>query len=204
MKRHLVITSSTSIATSRPDTDIPLAATAERRRLEAYLYGHSTLEAFVSEDGPIATHNDGKRTYRITCRALVIVEVDDYTASERLRYLADYQADRLRSGSFAVEDYVEDERSARLYVLGDDAFTEAEPTLAEALFYAASVLDREEVTYALGLSTEALDGYTLVTENGVERPYTEAALQRDLAKHNKIIELLRDAAKTASYTPATS
>lgn len=203
MKRHLVVTSSTTIATSRPDTDIPLAATAERRRLEAYLYGHSTLEAFASDNGPIATHDDGKRTYRITCRALVIVEVDDYTASERLRYLADYQADRLRSGSFGVEDYVEDERQARLFVLGDDAFDEEpEPSLAEALAYAAEALAREEVLGSLGLDSDYVDGGVTVTVDGVERDYTEADLEKDTARHNKIVELLRAAAATASYSVA--
>jgi hypothetical protein len=194
MKRHLVVTSSTLVrATLTLDVDaaVELAAAGERKRLEAYLYGHSTLAAVAHDVKP-----DGFGTHRLEQRALVVVEGDK---SERTRYLADYQADRLRSGSFGVEDYVEDELHARIAVLGDQAAIPSdEVTLADALEYAASCLASEEVEYALGLDEDHLESsYVLV--DGLERPRTEADLADELARHRKIVELLAGAAKTAGY-----
>ena len=161
---------------------------------EAYLYDHSQLVAFTHDTGPITTEVDGKRTYRVTQRALVTVEGIDY---ERLRYLADYQSGRLQSGSFRVEDFVEDEQAAR-HAVGLDTPSD-EITLADALAYAANALDSEEVEYALGLDADHVHSFTTITVDGVERPYTETDLANDVAKHRKIVELLREAALNASY-----
>lgn len=186
MKRNLVVTSST-IVRAFAGVDIDQAVTAatagERKRLEAYLYGHSKLVAVVHEVEPYGQDK------RVTQRALVTVEGPDAPAA---RFSADYQAGRLQSGSFGVIDYVEDELAAREHL----GLVEEEPeeTLAQALNAAADDLEREEVEYALGLDSDHVGEFTTVIENGVERPYTDADLQKDIDAHRRRVQLLREAA----------
>lgn len=180
MQRYLVVTAHAN----RYDT-MTLEGQVEsiKRVLEAYLYNSAELVAFASDCGP----------KEITAKALITVSTDD--GPERLRYLADYQADRIRSGLFGVQDYVEDEQAARREVLGADWAT-AEPkplTPALALAYAIDALDREEVRYSLALDEDHLDSFTTTLDQttGEERPYTEADLNDDIKHHDAVIDLLR-------------
>lgn len=187
MKRYLVVTSSTVVyqhTDDQLDAAVEAAAATERKRLEAYLYGASTLVAVVHH----ATSGRVRQT------ALVTVESN---TAEDCRYRADYQSGRLQSGSFGVQDFVEDEQAARREVIGTEV-EEAEPTLAEALEYAASCLGAEEVEYSLGLDSDHLE-CSYVTEHGVERQRTEADLNAEIVRHRLFIKVLADAAKTASY-----
>lgn len=189
MKRYLVVTSSTiarATSTVSIEASIEAAAAGERKRLEAYLYGHSALVAVVFDAQPY-----GEDSTRVTQRTLVTVEGSNADAAH-VRYLADYQAGRLQSGSFGVEDFVEDEQAARAAV----GLVEEEPeeSLAQALNAAADDLEREEVEYALGLDSEHISDFTTVTENGVERPYTYDDLKKDIAAHRRRVRLLREAA----------
>lgn len=181
MKRYLVVTAHANLYDG-------LSVEAEiariKRVLEAYLYSSAELTAFAS---------DSTRT-QITAKALITVSTDD--GPERLRYLADYQADRIRSGLFGVQDYVEDEQAARREVLGADWTTAAEPkplTPALALAYAIDALDREEVRYSLALDEDHLGSFTTIVDQttGEERPYTEADLNDDIKHHDAVIDLLR-------------
>lgn len=186
MKRFLVVTSHATVY-DRPgvelDAVIETAVAAEKQRLQAYLYSGNELVAVAHDVRP-----SGGDTVRIAQRAIVTVE-GLHESDARTR--ADYQSGRLQSGSFGVEDFVQDEAAARLAT--GLLEVEAQPTLAEALEYAAGVLLSEEVEYALGLDSEHLSEDVTVTVDGVTRPYTEADLQRDLAKHRAIAELLRGA-----------
>lgn len=203
MKRHLVITSSTTTRPSAdPDQAVADAAAGERKRLEAYLYSHSTLVAVV-HDVKVLTACDGGHTFdkhvcsatrRVTQRALVTVERN---TPEEARYSADYQSGRLQSGSFGVEDFVEDETSAR-HAVGLDEETEEPLTIAQALAEAADLLEREEVEYALGLDSDHVGDFTTITENGVERPYTDVDLQKDIDRHRRLAQLVREAAEILS------
>lgn len=202
MKRYLVVTSSTSItitqSTPDPDSAVEVAAAGERQRLQAYLYGASTLVAVTHDvektGGSNGSHGEFTECYRVRQTALVTVESN---TAEDCRYRADYQSGRLQSGSFGVQDFVEDEQAARQAVVGTEV-EEAEPTLAEALEYAASCLGAEEVEYSLGLDSDHLE-CSYVTEHGVERQRTEADLNAEIARHRQFIKVLADAAKTASY-----
>ena len=182
MKRYLVVTAHANLYDG-------LSVEAEiariKRVLEAYLYNSAELVAFAS---------DSTRT-QVTAKALITVSTDD--GPERLRYLADYQADRIRSGLFGVQDYVEDEQAARREVLGADwATSTAEPkplTPALALAYAIDALDREEVRYSLALDEDHLGSFTTTIDQttGEERPYTEADMAEDIKHHDAVIDLLR-------------
>lgn len=199
MIRNLVVTSSAQVVLDhttidRKDELVADAVAGERKRLEAYLYSNSTLVALVAGDiqetgGSTRSHGEFTRILRVTVRALVTVEGPDAPAA---RFSADYQGGRLQSGSFGVIDYVEDEQAAREHV-GIVDEPEQGPTLQVALLEAASILEAEEVQYALGLDRDHLE-HSYVTENGVQRPRTQADLDRELARHQKIADLLRIAA----------
>lgn len=176
MKRHLVVTATAQLYDG---LSVESEIARIKRVLEAYLYNSAELVAFAS---------DSTRT-QITAKALITVSTDD--GPERLRYLADYQADRIRSGLFGVQDYVEDEQAARREVLGADWEQPEQPkplTPALALAYAIDALGREEVMYSMGLDEDHLDLFTGTAADGA---YTEAELADDIKHHNAVIDLLR-------------
>ena len=189
MKRHLVVTSSTIVRPSLTvelDAAVEAASAGERARLQAYLYGSSTLAAVVHEVEPY-----GEGTKRVTQRALVTVQGNDPADA---RFLADYQAGRLQSGSFGVEDFVQDEQAARAAVGIDD--TPKPQALDAVLRDFSTTLVLEEVMGSLALDSDSLEhSYTRDALTGEDRPRTEADLRADVEAHEVAADALELAAE---------